>query len=192
MSGDSTEHLPSVEFEPVDESAVEPGVPTGESLGSTTRVNKLPLILTLASVVVLADQATKSWAVSSLANQPATHVIWTLQWNLSFNSGMAFSQAQGIGPIIGVVATVVIVGLALSLRKIDNRLALAAAGLIIGGALGNLLDRLFRNDGWMHGSVVDFIDFQWFPIFNIADSAITIGGILFAMWSLFSPQVTRR
>ena len=192
MSDDSTEHLPSVELESVDESAETPAAPAADSSAPTPRLNKLRLILVLASVIILADQLTKSWAVSSLADEPPTHVIWTLQWNLSFNSGMAFSQAQGIGPIIGVVATVVIVGLALSLRKIDNRLALTAAGLIIGGALGNLLDRLFRDDGWMHGSVVDFIDFQWFPIFNIADSAITIGGILFAMWSLFSPQVSRR
>jgi signal peptidase II len=191
MSDDSTEHSPSVELESVDESSETSPTPAAAS-SDRPPVNKLRLILLLATVILVADQLTKSWAVASLANEPPTHVIWTLQWNLSFNSGMAFSQAQGIGPIIGVIATLVIIGLALSLRKIDHRLALTAAGLIIGGAIGNLIDRLFRDDGWMHGSVVDFIDFQWFPIFNVADSAITIGGILFAMWSLFSPQAPRR
>ena len=190
MSDDSTEHAPSVELEAADGDVI--AAAASDPLPATRPVNKLRLILLLATVIIVADQLTKSWAVSSLANEPPTHVIWTLQWNLSFNSGMAFSQAQGIGPVIGVVATLVIVGLALSLRKIDHPLALVAAGLIIGGALGNLGDRMFRGRGWMHGAVVDFIDFQWFPIFNIADSAITVGGILFALWSLFAPQAARR
>ena len=190
MSNDSTEHTPSVELEAADGDVI--AAAASDPLPGTRPVNKLRLIMLLATVIIVADQLTKSWAVSSLANEPPTHVIWTLQWNLSFNSGMAFSQAQGIGPVIGVVATLVIVGLALSLRKIDHPLALVAAGLIIGGALGNLGDRMFRGRGWMHGAVVDFIDFQWFPIFNIADSAITVGGILFALWSLFAPQAARR
>ena len=192
MSDDSTEHAPSVELEGADGDVIAAAASDPAPMAAARPVNKLRLILLLATVIVIADQLTKSWAVSSLANEPPTHVIWTLQWNLSFNSGMAFSQAQGIGPVIGVVATLVIVGLALSLRKIDHPLALVAAGLIIGGALGNLGDRMFRGRGWMHGAVVDFIDFQWFPIFNIADSAITVGGVLFALWSLFAPQVARR
>jgi signal peptidase II len=192
MSDDSTEHAPSVELEAADGGVIAAAATDPAPMPATRPVNKLRLILLLATVIIIVDQLTKSWAVASLANEPPTHVIWTLQWNLSFNSGMAFSQAQGIGPVIGVVATLVIVGLAMSLRKIDHPLALVAAGLIIGGALGNLGDRLFRGRGWMHGAVVDFIDFQWFPIFNIADSAITVGGILFALWSLFAPQAARR
>ncbi|MFT3854832.1 MAG: signal peptidase II [Ilumatobacteraceae bacterium] len=50
--------------------------------------------------------------------------------------------------------------------------------------MGNLADRLFRGDGWLHGAVIDFIDLQWFPIFNVADAAITIGGALFVLWTL--------
>jgi signal peptidase II len=64
-----------------------------------------------------------------------------------------------------------------SLMKSDV-LSLATA-VVIGGAFGNLADRIFRGDGWLHGHVVDFIDFQWFAVFNIADSAITVGaGVL--------------
>lgn len=191
MSDDSTDHVPSVELERADGDVIAAAASDPAPAAVTPPVNKLRLILLLATAIVVADQLTKSWAVSSLANEPPTHVIWTLQWNLSFNSGMAFSQAQGIGPVIGVVATLIVIGLALSLRKVDHPVALIAGGLIIGGALGNLGDRMFRGRGWMHGAVVDFIDFQWFPIFNIADSAITVGGILFALWSLFAPQARR-
>jgi signal peptidase II len=191
MSDDSTEHAPSVGLEGADCDAIAAAATDPAPPAAARPVNKLRLILLLATVIIVADQLTKAWAVASLANEPPTHVIWTLQWNLSFNSGMAFSQAQGIGPVIGVVATLVIVGLALSLRKIDHPLALVAAGLIIGGALGNLGDRMFRGRGWMHGAVVDFIDFQWFPIFNIADVAVNVGAALLILGSILSARSHR-
>ena len=63
-----------------------------------------------------------------------------------------------------------------------------AAGLVAGGALGNLGDRAFRgDDGFLHGAVVDFIDLQWWPIFNVADSAIVVGGILLVVVSMLTP-----
>jgi signal peptidase II len=145
----------------------------------------LPAVTGLIVVaVVVADQLTKHWVVSTLDDGRAHHVLWTLQWNLSYNTGMAFSQARGIGPVIGVVALVVIIALGLGVRRVDRPVTAVAAGLIVGGATGNLADRLFRGDGWLHGAVVDFVDLQWFPIFNVADSAITIGGIMFVLWSL--------
>ena len=72
-----------------------------------------------------------------------------------------------------------------TMRRQTSTVAVIAAGLVLGGALGNLVDRVFRGDGWLHGAVIDFIDFQWFPIFNIADIAINAGGILFVLWALF-------
>jgi signal peptidase II len=176
--------------------AAEPPVETIEpppDVRPLRRVLGLPAITAvIVPLVVAADQLTKHWAVNSLADQRSRHVFWTLQWNLSFNSGMAFSQAQGIGPIIGVLALVVIAGLALSARKLDSTLLAVAMGLIAAGAIGNLSDRVFRGDAWLRGAVVDFIDFQWFPIFNIADSAITIGGVLFVVWSLLNSEPRRR
>ena len=145
------------------------------------------LSVPLAVAWVLVDQLTKDWAVGSLADGRARHVVWTLQWNLSFNSGMAFSKGQGIGPIIGLAALVVVVVIAMSVRHSTSRVVDVAAALVMGGALGNLVDRLFRGDGWLHGSVIDFIDFQWFPIFNVADMGVNIGGGLFILWSLL-PQ----
>lgn len=129
----------------------------------------------LALVVVALDQWTKHWAVTELGTDREIEVFWTLQFNLAFNSGMAFSRGEGFGPIIAVVATAVIVWLLISLRTESSRLSTIGMGLVIGGAAGNLIDRLFRGEAWLRGAVVDFIDFQWFPIFNIADMAINIG-----------------
>ena len=133
----------------------------------------------LAMVVVVVDQWTKHWAVTVLGADREIEVFWTLQFNLAFNSGMAFSRGEGFGPVIAVAATAVIVWLLISLRTESSRLSTVGMGLVIGGAAGNLIDRLFRGEAWLRGAVVDFIDFQWFPIFNIADMAINVGaGVL--------------
>ena len=162
-------------------------------LSSATR-RRLPISALTAAVVVLVvaiDQLTKRWAVSELSGSAPRHVVWTLQWNFTRNSGMAFSQAQGIGPLIGILALVVVLWLAWTSRQLTSRVTAVAAGLIAGGAIGNLADRVFRGDHVLRGSVVDFIDFQWFPIFNIADMAIDIGGGLFVLWTLFGHRRVR-
>ena len=120
------------------------------------------------------------------------HVIGTLQFNLAFNRGMAFSQAQGLGPVIGVVALLVIVGLLISVGRSTSRWYPLAVGLIIGGALGNVIDRVFRGEGWFRGGVVDFIDVQWWPIFNVADIAVSVGGVLLLLTSLTAPPSPSR
>ena len=147
--------------------------------------------LLLAAVIVAADQATKHWAVNRLSGDRTIDIVWTLRMNLTFNSGMAFSSGTGLGPFIGLVAIVVVVVVVAGVRKNPSKVVAVAAGLVVGGALGNVADRLFRGDGWLHGSVVDFIDFQWFPIFNVADMAVNIGAVLFVLWSLFSKQEAR-
>ena len=114
----------------------------------------------VASIVVIIDQVTKHLAVVHLAGQPPQHVVWTLQWNLSYNKGMAFSTGQGLGPVIGAAAMVVIIFMATSIRRMGSTFAATVGGLIVGGATGNLLDRLFRGDAWLRGAVVDFIDFH--------------------------------
>jgi signal peptidase II len=134
---------------------------------------RAPILLAVG--IVVADQVAKHWAVNRLSDGREIEVFWTLQWNLAFNSGMAFSRGQGLGPIIAVVATVVIVWLLVSLRTSGGKLNTFGIGCVIGGAAGNLIDRAFRQEAWLRGSVVDFIDFQWFPIFNIADIAINVG-----------------
>jgi signal peptidase II len=147
--------------------------------------------LAVAALLVVVDQITKNWAIENLADGREHHVIWTLQWNLAFNSGMAFSRGRGLGPFIGVVAFVVIIALVVSSARVETRLGRFAAGMLIGGALGNLLDRAFRGDGLLNGAVIDFIDVQWWPIFNVADIGVTSGAALFMLASLTAPRGSR-
>jgi len=133
--------------------------------------------LAVASGVVALDQITKHWAVSSLNDGRVIDVLGSLRFNLSFNRGMAFSQGTGIGPIIGVLGMLVVVYLLIGMRRSSVSGAIFV-GLVAGGAAGNIVDRLFRGEAWLHGAVVDFIDLQWWPVFNIADAAICIGGAL--------------
>jgi len=139
----------------------------------------------VAALVILVDQLTKHWALRDLGATPK-HLVWTLQLNLSFNSGMAFSRGQGSGRFISVLAIAVVAVLLISLGRSGSRFHAVCVGLVIGGALGNVCDRLFRADGagFLKGRVVDFIDLKWWPIFNVADAAITVGGVLLVLGSL--------
>jgi signal peptidase II len=141
-----------------------------------------PLTIAVAVAVVVVDQLTKWWAVHTLDDRDID-LFWTLRFHLSHNTGMAFSRGQNWGPLIGVVALVIVVVLLLSVKRTSSRLNEITVGLIIGGAVGNIVDRLIREPYWLRGGVVDFIDFQWFPIFNVADMAITIGGALLILTS---------
>lgn len=146
------------------------------------------LLLPLATVIVVLDQVTKHWAVNALSDGHTVDVVWTLRFALGFNSGMAFSKATGLGPLIGVIATVAVVWLLSSLRKAGSQLSAVGMALVAGGAAGNVVDRLFRGPGWFRGSVVDFIDLQWWPVFNVADSAITVGGCLLVLGAVLASR----
>lgn len=139
-------------------------------------------LLILAIVVV--DQLTKHWALGRLSDGRIIDIVGSLRFNLAFNKGMAFSQAKGAGPIIGALAFVVVIVLVLWMRRSARGMAAFASGLIVGGAAGNLVDRLFRGDAWLRGAVVDFIDLQWWPVFNVADAAISVGAVLMIVASI--------
>jgi signal peptidase II len=138
--------------------------------------------LAVASGVVALDQITKHWAVSSLNDGRIIDVLGSLRFNLSFNRGMAFSQGTGMGPFIGVLGILVVLYLLIGMRK-SSVSGAVFVGLVAGGAAGNIVDRLFRGEAWLRGAVVDFIDLQWWPVFNIADAAICIGGALLVFTS---------
>ena len=142
----------------------------------TRSTGQTPKLIIVA--VVLADQATKKWALNSLSDGRTIDLVWTLRFNLVFNSGMAFSQGQGWGRLIGLLAIGVAVWLWFGLRKATSQLSVVGTSMLIGGALGNVVDRMFRGEKWLAGSVIDFIDLQWFPVFNIADSAVTLGAAM--------------
>lgn len=142
------------------------------------RRSRLALALGVAVAVIVADQLTKWWAVVNLQDR-VIHLFWTFQLNLTFNSGMAFGRGRGFGPLIAVGGIVLVGVLLLGTSRAPTKLAAIAGGLVLGGAISNLLDRFFRRgDGFLGGHVVDFIDPQWYPVWNLADAAVVIGGIL--------------
>ena len=143
--------------------------------------------LVIAAIVVVVDQLTKHWAVNHLVDHD-DDLFWTLRFHLAHNTGMAFSKGTGLGPVIGIVALFVVVGLLVSIGRESSPLYTPAVGLIVGGAVGNLVDRMFRSPGWFRGGVVDFIDVQWWPIFNVADICVTVGGALLLLSTLMPVQ----
>ncbi len=137
----------------------------------------------VAAVVVALDQLTKEWAIGRLATGPCSpetciDVVGTLRFHRVDNPGAAFSIGQNLplGPVltlIGLAMSVVLVFLAGRNRRLGFSVV---AGMITGGALGNVADRIARTDGGFgNGHVVDFIDLQWWPVFNVADMAIVVG-----------------
>lgn len=136
-------------------------------------------VLSIAIVVLVADQLTKTWAVNTLSAGHIINVIWSLRFRLAFNTGMSFSLGSGSGALIAPIALVVVGLLLWMARKLTSPVGLFAVGLIVGGAIGNVVDRVFRaGDGFLGGAVVDFIDLQWWPVFNVADMGVVVGAIL--------------
>lgn len=162
--------------------------------GTDTAAEPLPprrlrLVAIVAVVVVVVDQLTKRWAVNALAYGHVVDVVGSLRFNLYFNTGVAFSlgSGKGVGPWISLLAIGIVVVLSLGATS-RFTLGAVAAGLISGGALGNLIDRAFRGDqGFLHGAVIDFIDLQWWPVFNVADACVVVGAILLVVASFFAP-----
>lgn len=129
------------------------------------------LALAVAAVVVGVDQTTKSIAQAHLQGGPV-HVLGPLSLALGYNTGSAFSLLTGWAPLLGAVAALLAVALAVMAWRTRRRSVAVALGLVLGGALGNLTDRLVRGH---HGAVIDFIDFRYWPTFNVADACIVVG-----------------
>ena len=138
--------------------------------------------------MVLGLTSSPAWAVDRLKDQLPIDVVWTLRFNYAENTGMAFSTGSGAGRWISLVVLAIVVALVLLARSVRSTAALVLIGVVIGGAFGNLFDRIFRAQaGFLSGAVVDWIDVQWWPIFNIADAAVVVGGILIAIFLLREP-----
>ncbi len=143
------------------------------------------LWLTVALTAFVMDQATKWWAEDALADgQPRQVIGDLLQFRLAYNPGAAFSTGTGYTVVLTMVALAVIVVVVRIASKLHSRAWAIALGLILGGALGNVTDRIFRDPAPFRGEVVDFIEVPHWPIFNIADSAITVAAVLFVVLSL--------
>ena len=152
-------------------------------LQETRRAGALSLYVALlitATVIVVVDQTTKSLALANLSDGPIEVIEGVLTLRLTYNPGGAFGVLQGV-PNFFLIATVVIVVFILYWARTVQSVAWAITlGLVLGGGLGNLIDRVFRDTD---GRVVDFVDLHVWPVFNVADSAITIGVITLLIMS---------
>lgn len=155
---------------------------------------RLPLLLTLAAVLLGLDLLTKTIVVAQLKpGQPIYLIGDFVRLSLVRNPGAAFSMATGMTWLLTLIATAVVIGvirIGRTLRSVPWAIGL---GMVLGGALGNLIDRLFRAPGPLQGHVVDFVAVGWWPVFNVADSAIVCGAILLVALTVFGfePDGTR-
>ena len=142
----------------------------------------VPTLLLLAVGVLLLDQATKIWALASLTAGERTPLVGDLLGlSLVRNPGAAFSVATGMTWVFTLAAVVVTVVVLRVANRLGSRGWTAALGLLLGGALGNLVDRLFREPGFARGHVIDFIAYgDWF-VGNVADIAIVGAAFLIAI-----------
>lgn len=128
----------------------------------------------IAAGVVGLDLITKRWAAIQYAAAPETIIPGILTFRFVENPGAAFSMFEEAGPFLGLAAVIAVGIVAASLGKPRPTHEAVAFGLIIGGALGNLIDRIARGPGILDGKVIDWIDLRPIPTFNVADSAITV------------------
>jgi signal peptidase II len=156
----------------------------------TGRRPRTRLLLALAAGVLVADLITKLIVVATIEQGEDIRVLGgALYLTYLRNSGAAFSFAEGWTILFSLVAVVVAVIIVRTARRLYSTAWAVALGLVLGGALGNLIDRIFRGPGFLRGEVVDFLsvfgpDGSVFPVFNVADSAIVCGGILGALLAL--------
>jgi signal peptidase II len=133
--------------------------------------------------VVALDLVTKIWAVGELADGPVV-LFGDVGFALTRNTGGAFSLFQGFTPLLAIVAIAVAALLVRAVHRADDVLLVVALSLVLGGALGNLVDRVFRSPGFLRGAVVDFVHVSSFPTFNVADASITVGAGLVIVWAI--------
>ncbi|HPU14400.1 MAG TPA: signal peptidase II [Aeromicrobium sp.] len=139
----------------------------------------LGLFIAAASVVVLVDQASKLLALSRLVEGEYVPLIGDLLGlRLVFNPGAALGTAAGYTILLSLVAVAVAGTLIFIAGRLHDRWWALGLGLFLGGAVGNLVDRLVREPGFLRGHVVDFIDYNGFFVGNIADLALTIAAII--------------
>ncbi len=167
-----------------------PRVPTGnrpaaEASEFSRRPRRVGVLLGVAIFVIAADVISKAVVVSRLAGRPPIHLIGDfLELTLTRNSGAAFSIGTSMTIVFTAIAAGVIFYILRAARNLRSLGWAIALGLLLGGATGNLLDRIFRAPGPFVGHVVDWIQFPHWSVFNLADSSVVCGGVLVALLAL--------
>jgi signal peptidase II len=142
----------------------------------------LPLLLAVAALVVAIDQVAKAIAVAQLTDHAPVELLGgALTLRLIRNPGAAFGLATGFTVVFTIFAVVVAVVVVRIGSRLRNRVWAIALAMLLGGAVGNLIDRLFREPGALRGHVVDFLELPHWPVFNLADSSIVCAGALLVL-----------
>jgi len=160
---------------------------TTEDVASRSRRSRRLLLVAVAVIVVAADVATKHVAATIWADEPVSIAGGWIQFTESRNPGAAFGLGASATPLLAVIAAVAVTTLLALSGRCQTRLQAALLGLALGGAAGNLIDRLFRAPGVLHGHVVDWIDIGAWPTFNLADSSLVLACALL----LFAAPTTK-
>lgn len=144
------------------------------------------MLVTIALVVLALDLVTKIAAVRWIQPGNPVEIIGdVVTLRLVRNPGAAFSMATGMTWLLTIVAVCVVIAVIRIGRTLRSPLWALGLGLVLGGALGNLIDRFFRAPGPLQGHVVDFVSVGWWPVFNVADSSIVCGAIMLVVLTLF-------
>ncbi|MDO4685110.1 MAG: signal peptidase II [Corynebacterium sp.] len=154
--------------------------------------NKARLVFAIIPIVAVIDQLTKILVLRTLTPGVPQPVIgdW-FRFLLLFNPGAAFSMGQSLTWLFTMIQLCFVVGVMVFARKVEHTLPAVGIGMIAGGALGNLIDRLTREPGFFVGHVVDFISVGSFAVFNIADSAITVGVVVYLIGVMLEERKVR-
>ncbi|GGK65768.1 signal peptidase II [Nocardia camponoti] len=155
---------------------------------------RLTTLLAVAVVLFGLDLLTKCLVVANIDERGSVPIIGDFaHLTLVRNPGAAFSMATGMTWLLTLIAAAVVVGVIRIGRTLRSLWWAIGLGMVLGGALGNLVDRIFRAPGPLQGHVVDFIAVGWWPVFNVADSSIVCGAILLVALTVFGfePDGTR-
>ncbi|MEV0948772.1 signal peptidase II [Rhodococcus sp. NPDC049939] len=160
-----------------------------EDRTETPRHQRRLLLFVIAGVVLALDLLTKILAVAYIEpGRPIWLVGDIVSLRLVRNPGAAFSMATSMTWLLTLVAVGVVIGVIRIGRTLRSPLWALGLGLVLGGALGNLVDRFFRAPGVMQGHVVDFVSVGWWPVFNVADSGIVCGAVLLVVLTLIGVE----
>ncbi|MDO5696549.1 MAG: signal peptidase II [Dermatophilus congolensis] len=171
-----------------------PATPPASATGRLPKLRWWPgaLVIVIGVVVYAADQWAKNVALAELRPGVPVPVIGeVLEWRLVFNPGAAFSLGTGITPVFTLFQAAVSIAVLVLAWRLRSVWWAVALGLVLGGATGNLHDRLLRPPSFGHGHVVDYIALPNFPVFNIADSAITTAAVMILVAAVFGWEAFR-
>ena len=168
---------------PLTPSPQSPPAPAPDQVQGRSRL--FALLVGVGLLTLALDQGSKVWALAALTpGEPRDLLGPVLRLNLIRNAGAAFSLGDGVTWLLTIVALGIVVWVARAARRVGHPWWALTLGMLLGGAIGNLLDRILREPGFGRGHVVDFIDYFGLFIGNIADIAIVAAAVLGALLAL--------